>query len=58
MINIPFLILLTLGLIGLCAEATRHGQYKEEKINVWSRMITFFVELGLILWAIYWGGLV
>lgn len=54
MINIPFIILLFFAGLSLVINLVKHGQPKPD-YNAYTAFIGLFVELFLIVWAIWWG---
>jgi hypothetical protein len=54
MINIPLYILIGIVILGLGIDIGRHNQPKEGIHNAWATLIAGIIELGLIIWAVYW----
>ena len=55
MINIPFIMLLILASIGLGLAMEQHGKPKKGRNNGWGALIGWILQIGLTIWAIWWG---
>ena len=56
--NVPQLIILALGMIGLGINITRHGETKKEsKYNGWVHLIAKAILWGILYYGGFWNGL-
>ena len=52
--NIGLIILYAISFFGVVQTATKHGQIKDEKHNIWITLFAWIIQFVLIWWALGW----